>query len=82
MLASTTRVLRAAILLGCAAALWAGSPAATSPSSISTAYLRDQLVTFNLAPIQKGQQPFGFGPWQFGVRISDRKPREDRKSVV
>lgn len=81
MFASATGVLRAAILLGFAAALWAGTPSAEPPSSISTAYLRDQLVTFSLAPTQKGQQPFAFGPWQFGVRVSDRKPRDHRLNL-
>ena len=81
MFASATRVLRAAILVGCAAALWAGTTRATPPGSISTAYLRDQLVQFNLAPLQKGQQPFAFGPWQFGVRVLDRKPRDARLNL-
>lgn len=86
MFASTTRVLRAAILLGCAAALWAEKPGGTTPpssgsSSISTAYLREQLVSFDLVPLQKGQQPFAFGPWQFGVRVFDRKPRDNRLNL-
>jgi hypothetical protein len=73
--------LRPAILLGCAAVLWAGTPSVEPPSSTSTAYLRDQLVRFNLAPIQKGQQPFSFGPWRFGGRVSDRKPRDARLNL-
>ena len=81
MRASATRVLRPAILLGCAAVLWAGTPSADAPSSVSTAYLRNQLVRFNLAPIQKGQQAFSFGPWRFGARVSDRKPRDARLNL-
>ena len=70
-----------AALVGCAAALWAASPTPDSPSQVATAYLRNQLVTFNLAPLQKGQQPFSIGPWQFGARVSDRKPRDKRLNL-
>lgn len=79
--ASATRVLRLAALVGCAAVLWAGTPSVGPPSSVSTAYLRNQLVSFNLAPIPKGQQPFSFGPWRFGARVSDRKPRDARLNL-
>lgn len=81
MFPSATRVLRAAILLGLAAALWAEMPGATPPSPISTAYLRERLVRFDLTPLQKGQQPFAFGPWQFGARVFDRKPRDNRLNL-
>ena len=47
--ATATRVLRVAALVGCAAALWAGTPAADAPSPVSGAYLRNQLVSFQLA---------------------------------
>jgi hypothetical protein len=39
------------------------------------------LVSFNLAPVQRGQQPFSVGPWQFGARVSDRKPRDARLNL-
>jgi len=81
LLASATRVLRPALLMGCAALLWAGTPSAEPPGPFSTAYLRSQLVSFHLAPIQKGQQPFTIGPWQFGVRVTDRKPRDHRLNL-
>jgi hypothetical protein len=67
--------------LGCAAALWAGSPGAEAPRPVSTAYLRNQLVSFHLAPVEKGQHPFSIGPWQFGARVSDRKPRDKRLNL-
>jgi hypothetical protein len=56
-------------------------PGAEPPSGASTAYLRNQLVRFDLAPLQKGQQPFSIGPWQFGVRVLDRKPRDARLNL-
>jgi len=67
--------------LGCAAALWAGTPGPGPAPQTSTAYLRNQLVTFTLASLQKGQQPFSIGPWQFGARVSDRKPRDHRLNL-
>ena len=67
--------------MGCAAALWAGSPGVEAPHPASAAYLRNQLVSFYLAPVEKGQQPFSIGPWQFGVRVSDRKPRDKRLNL-
>ena len=70
-----------AALVGCAAALWAGTPSAEPPDQVATAYLRNQLVSFNLAPAEKGQQPFSIGPWQFGARVSDRKPRDKRLNL-
>lgn len=78
---SATRVLQVAAGLGCAAALWAGTPSADAPGSLSTAYLRNQLVRFHLAPLERGQQPFSIGPWRFGARISDRKPRDHRLNL-
>ncbi len=78
---SATRVLRVAALVGCAAALWAGTPGAEPPNPVATAYLRNQLVTFNLAPLEKGQQPFSVGPWSFGARVSDLKPRDKRLNL-
>jgi hypothetical protein len=78
---SATRVLRVAALVGCAAALWAGSPSADGPTPASTAYLRNQQVSFYLAPVEKGQRPFSIGPWQFGARVSDRKPRDKRLNL-
>ncbi|MGH9492706.1 MAG: hypothetical protein ACRD2K_04325 [Terriglobales bacterium] len=70
-----------AVLAGCAAALWAGTPTADPPAQVATAYLRNQLVTFSLAPPEQGQQPFSIGPWQFGARVSDRKPRDKRLNL-
>jgi hypothetical protein len=67
--------------VGCAAALWAGTPSADPPSSVSAVYLRGQPVDFHLAPAGKGQPPFSIGPWQFGVRVSDRKPRDKRLNL-
>lgn len=78
---SATRVLQLAAGLGCAAALWAGTPSADAPGTISAAYLRNLLVPFHLAPLEKGQQPFSIGPWQFGARMSDRKPRDHRLNL-
>jgi hypothetical protein len=70
-----------AALVGCAAALWAGTPSADPPSPVSAAYLRNQLVSFRLAAAEKGQRPFTIGPWQFGTRVSDRKPRDKRLNL-
>lgn len=67
--------------MGCAAALWAGTPGDEPPDQVSTAYLRGQLVNFNLAPLEKGQQPFTIGPWRFPARVSDRKPRDHRLNL-
>jgi hypothetical protein len=67
-----------AALVGCAAVLWAGTPSADPPGPLSAAYLRNQLVRFRLSPLEKGQQPFSIGPWQFGGRVSDHKPRDKR----
>lgn len=67
--------------MGCAAALWAGSPSAEVPRPVSTAYLRNQPVNFQLAPAGRGQQPFSIGPWQLGARVSDRKPRDKRLNL-
>ena len=67
--------------MGGAAALWAGTPGADPPRPASAAYLRNQLVSFRLAPAEKGQQAFSIGPWQLGVRVSDRKPRDKRLNL-
>lgn len=67
--------------MGGAAVLWAGTPSAHPPQQVSTVYLRNQRVTFHLAPLEKGQQPFSIGPWQFGARVSDRKPRDHRLNL-
>lgn len=65
----------------CAALLRAGTPTAAPSNQVSGAYLRDQLVHFTLAPLEKGQQPFSVGPWQLGARVSDRKPRDKRLNL-
>jgi len=78
---SATRTLHVAALVGCAAALWAGTPGGEAPGPVSSAYLRNQLVRFHLAPVEGGQQPFSIGPWQFGARVSDRKPRDKRLNL-
>jgi len=62
-------------------ALWGGTPAADPPLKNSTAYLRNQEVRFELAPLERGQQPFTIGPWNFGARVSDRKPRDHRLNL-
>jgi len=62
-------------------ALWGGTPSADAPGSASTAYLRNLLVPFHLAPLEKGQKAFSIGPWQFGARVSDRKPRDHRLNL-
>jgi len=78
---SATRVLQVAAGLGCAAALWAGASNADAPGPLSTAYLRNQLVRFHVAPLERGQQPFSIGPWRFGARVPDRKPRDHRLNL-
>jgi len=78
---SATRILRFAGLVGCATALWASAPSADPPSSVSAVYLRGQPVDFHLASAGQGQQPFSIGPWQFGARVSDRKPRDKRLNL-
>ena len=78
---SATRILRWAALAVCATALWAGTWSAASPGSISGAYFHGQPVEFHLAPAEQGQQPFSIGPWQFGTRVSDRKPRDKRLNL-
>ena len=81
MRVSATLILRLAALVGGAAALWAGTPGADPSRPLSAAYLGNQLVSFRLAPAEKGQQPFSIGPWQFGARVSDRRPRDKRLNL-
>ena len=80
-------VALACALAGAAAQQPSRSPAqdagATTPASgqIHSAYHERQRVTFTVAPLEAGQKTFFMGPWQFGARLSDRKPRDHRLNL-
>lgn len=50
-------------------------------SQIDSAYFEGKLVKFQIAPVEKGQRTFMLGPWQFGARIADNKPRDKRLNL-
>jgi hypothetical protein len=50
-------------------------------SQIDSAYFEGRLVNFQIPPLEKGQRAFTLGPWQFGARIADSKPRDKRLNL-
>jgi hypothetical protein len=50
-------------------------------SQIDSAYFEGKLVKFSIPPLEKGQRGFSLGPWQFGARIADPKPRDKRLNL-
>src|SRR5688572_11600273 len=57
------------------------APAQHRRSQIDSAYFEGRLVRFHIAPVEKGQRVFTLGPWQFGARIADSKPRDQRLNL-
>jgi hypothetical protein len=73
--------LRAAV---CCCALLAGAPAAGPPpagKSVRTVYLDGRPVAFDAAPAGGVSRGFEVGPWRFGRRIRDPKPRDGRLNL-
>lgn len=50
-------------------------------SQIDSAYFEGRLVKFQIPPVEKGERMFTLGPWQFGARIADNKPRDKRLNL-
>jgi hypothetical protein len=69
---------RAACLLLCAAWLAASADDSTQ---IDSAYIDGRVVSFALAPVGRGQRTVRVGPWRFGPRVENPKPRDKRLNL-
>lgn len=56
----------------------AGQP---QPRGFQNAYFEGKRVAFRLQPLARGQRDFTLGPWHFGARVLDAKPRDKRLNL-
>lgn len=65
----------------CWCALLAASPSGPAGKTVKTVYLDGRAVGFEAAPASLAGRGFEIGPWRFGRRIRDPKPRDERLNL-
>src|SRR5262249_17412660 len=83
--AKAERVACMVLCAGSLVALRSSTPPEVQPrtksSEIRAAYLNDRLVDFRLVPPPKGKRGLRMGPWYFGERVSNPRPRDKRLNL-